>query len=226
MTNVWAVLGQKGGTGKTTVAVALAVAAPAEARARIIDTDDQATAALWGDRRRKAPPAGRAEPIVTRLKAATVAGALAPLAGQGGLVVVDGPGRASHESVILAKLAQMVIVPLRPSIADMDTLGTVRAILDGAGSPPHLVVLNGVPSRGGQVGEARALLQRLGFNVWPGQLGQRVAHSGAMLAGAGATEWEPNGKAALEVQSLYEYINSFLVASMNTATGKRKAKGR
>ena len=54
-----AIISQKGGVGKTTIATALAVAAEAEGKSvAVFDLDPQASASLWKDTRGAATPSG------------------------------------------------------------------------------------------------------------------------------------------------------------------------
>jgi chromosome partitioning protein len=87
---VIAIVGQKGGTGKTTTAIGLAVAAvEAGQTAVIIDLDPQANAANWKDRRRADNPAVVSAPP-SRLRQAVEAAANHAA----DFVVIDTPGKS------------------------------------------------------------------------------------------------------------------------------------
>ena len=123
--DVIAVIAQKGGTGKTTLALSMAVAAQQAGRtAAIIDLDPQASASNWGDRRKGDSPAvvsaqpGRLSQI---LKAAEESGA--------DLVVIDTPPRAERAAMAAARAAHLVLVPCRPSIFDLETFSTTLDLI-------------------------------------------------------------------------------------------------
>jgi glycine/D-amino acid oxidase-like deaminating enzyme len=91
-----AIVGQKGGTGKTTLALSLAVAATeAGLRVVVIDLDPQATAANWADRRGQTTPAvlpappGRLRPVI---EAAAAQGAA--------LLIIDTPGKIESAAMM------------------------------------------------------------------------------------------------------------------------------
>ena len=110
--DVIAVIAQKGGVGKTTVALSLAVAAQRAGRtAALIDLDPQATACNWGDRRREdAPVIVSAQParLPQILKSAQETGAQ--------FVVIDTPPRAEQAAMAAAKAAHLILIPCRPAI--------------------------------------------------------------------------------------------------------------
>ena len=198
-----AFLAQKGGTGKTTLALSLAVAAEADGRLTvIIDLDPQATACNWGDRR-EAPA-----PIVTDAQPARLAQAL-ERARDGGveLAIIDTPARSEQASLAAAKAADLVIVPCRPQIYDLETLGTSQEILRLAGDPPALVVLNAVPPRGSRHEQAIAVIRGRGLEVCPHALTQRAAFGDSAAFGQAVQEYEPNGKAAEEVRQVYKEVS-------------------
>lgn len=120
-----AVVAQKGGTGKTTLALSLAVAAGARGQnVLVIDLDPQASACRWGDRRvLDAPAVVDAQPA--RLSAALDKAAQAGI----DLVIVDTPARVEQAAAEAAKAADLVLIPCKPSILDLETLRTTAELV-------------------------------------------------------------------------------------------------
>ena len=199
---VVALLSQKGGAGKTTLALALAVAAQQAGRdTAVVDLDPQASAAKWGDRRGDRPPvviSAQATRLPQVLTAAENGGA--------DLVVLDTPPRADNVALAAAQAADLVLVPCRASVLDLETANTTAQLVQVAGNPPLAVVLNGVPWRGPKAAQAREALTDAGLSVCPVAIGYRVAHEHAATVGETAREFEPRGKAATEVQAVYEWM--------------------
>ena len=110
-----ALIAQKGGTGKTTLALSLAVAAEQDGKqAVIIDLDPQATACKWSDRRQAETP------VVVDAQAARLGKALKAAEDRGvDLVIVDTPARNADTSLEAAKLADLVVLPCRTQIYDL-----------------------------------------------------------------------------------------------------------
>jgi chromosome partitioning protein len=202
MMRVLAVIGQKGGSGKTTLAISLAVAASKAGKSvLIVDLDPQASACKWSDRREADAPA------VIDAQPARLANALAKAKEQGiDIAIVDTPARIEQAAAEAAKIADLVLVPIRPSILDVETLATSADLIRGRTHNPLLVVLNAVPASGGRGEQARQAVDALGLTVCPQGLGQRVAVEYAHQLGLSATEYEPAGKAAEEIQQLYMSI--------------------
>ena len=198
---VVALLSQKGGAGKTTLALALAVAAQQSSRdAAVVDLDPQASAAKWADRR------GDTAPVVISAQAARLSQVLTAAEGGADLVILDTPPRADNVALAAAQAADLVLVPCRASVLDLETAATTAQLVRVAGDPEIAFVLNGVPWRGPKALQAREALTDAGLSVCPVAIGYRVAHEHAATVGETANEFEPGGKAATEVQAVYEWM--------------------
>lgn len=201
-----AFIAQKGGTGKTTLALSLAVtAAQSGLTSIIIDLDSQATACNWSDRRKTD------NPLVLDAQPARLAAALQK-AEQGGvdLAIIDTPARNEQSALAAAKSADLVVIPCRPQAYDLETVPATRELLAIAGNTPAIVVLNAVPSRGTRHEQAKQTLKAIAMPVCPHTIGHRAAFGDAGALGQTATEYEPNGVASEEVRQVYKYISRLL----------------
>lgn len=196
-----AIISQKGGSGKTTIAVHVAVcAAQRKLKTAIIDIDPQRSAYQWNQSR----------PDGMKLDAATAnASQLAALlakakAGGIDLVIIDSAPHSDSEAAIAAQLADYVLIPCRPARFDLDAIASTVDIAKAANTPAA-VVINAAP-RGRLADEARTALQRQGVTVLDLVLHQRAAYSHAVIDGRSVHEYEPEGKAAAEIDDLYHHI--------------------
>jgi chromosome partitioning protein len=196
-----AILAQKGGSGKTTLAVHMAVCAERSGlRTAIIDLDPQGSAVLWNQSR----------PDTMKLSATKAeASQLAALLGKaetGGidLAIIDTAPHSNSAAAIVAKLADLVLIPCRPARFDLDAIASTLDIARAANAPAA-VVINAAP-RGKLAEEARGALIRQGVNVVETVLHQRAAYSHAVIDGRSVHEYEPKGAAAEEIEALYHHI--------------------
>ncbi|HEY5867635.1 MAG TPA: division plane positioning ATPase MipZ [Candidatus Tectomicrobia bacterium] len=198
-----AILGQKGGCGKSTTALGLAVAAwMAGIETAVIDLDPQATASKWSDRRDKEAPA------VVSCQVSRLSQVLDAAERQGAkLAIIDTPGKSTDAAIAAAKVASFVLVPIQPQLFDIETLEAVRDILTLAGKPPTAVVVNRASVKGKRHMETQEAVTAQGFEVCPVTLFARTAHGDAGNIGQTAIEYEPKGKAAQEMAALYDYIS-------------------
>jgi chromosome partitioning protein len=131
-----AMIGQKGGGGKTTTGTGLAVqAAQSGLASLIIDLDPQANAANWKDRREAENPAV-VSAQVSRLKPTLDA------ARQHGaeFVVIDTPAKSDSAAIQAARAANLVLIPVWPQIYHFETLPALKDLLLVAGNVPAYVV--------------------------------------------------------------------------------------
>ena len=203
-----AFIAQKGGTGKTSLALALAVCADNAGQITVIlDIDPQATACNWHDRRRHA-----AAPVVSDAQPARLRHTCVTAAAQGvDLAVIDTPARSEAAALEAARVADLVVIPCRPQIYDVETIPATQQILALAGNPSAVVILNAVPSRGHRrVDQARTAIARFGLPVCPFTVGHRAAVGDAAALGLTATEFQPSGPAADEARQVARWIGHVL----------------
>jgi chromosome partitioning protein len=201
---ILAIISQKGGVGKTTLATALAVAATERGKlAAVFDLDEQATASFWGECRGPQPPP------VQDVKIALLQRDLAKAQELGAdLIILDCPPK--HEAAILAaQPADFVLIPTKPALFDIRSMRATLTLMQSIGKRCG-VVLTFCPVAGSQVREARRLIEDIGADVAPVDIHNRVAYQRAQEDGRAAQEYEPEGKAAREVKQLYSYIDKSL----------------
>jgi chromosome partitioning protein len=203
---VIAVVGQKGGSGKTTLAQNLAVASSLSGEnVALIDLDSQPTSAKWGDRRTAETPA------VVSAQVARLRPVLAAAQKQGAtLAILDTPPRTSEATLAAVKEANLILVPVRPGVNDLETLPALRDLVTLAGSVRAYVVVNAAPAQGTLYAEAHRAAEGMGFEICPVVLRQRAAYGYAPSVGLGVIEYEPSGKAADEVRALHKFTSKLL----------------
>ena len=135
---------QKGGTGKSTLAIGTAIAlAETGARVLLLDADAQGTASEWGSwwgERWKVVARSQIQPIIHE-QAARFARAFE-------WMIVDGPPTLSEMTASILKAADCAVVPVRPSLPDvwaLDGLAALQRQLCAEGcETPIMVVWNQV----------------------------------------------------------------------------------
>lgn len=205
-----ALLARKGGAGKTTLAVHLAVLAGKGAL--LVDTDPQRSAQGWAASRDRADPttaiaeAGDLRRFLPRITASWV--------------IVDTPPHVGGVVDELAELADLVLIPVRPSILDLRAIASTVAAVKGSRAAASIVLNACPPGRGvaeaGVVAEARKVLRGYGLPVCPVAIGQRASLTHALNDGRAVEEFEPAGKAAGEIRRLWKHVK--------TATRERQAQ--
>jgi chromosome partitioning protein len=204
-----AIVSQKGGSGKTTLALNLAVAATNDKRiACVIDTDPQATAAAWGDWRGDTRPEVITSPparLGKTIQAAAKAGAE--------LIVIDTPPHADAAAREAVRAADLVLVPTRPRAFDLHAIEATAELI-GYARKPAFVIFNAVPPRATHlIVEVSEFVEGLGLKVCPVRLGDRAAFHHYASAGEVAVEGDPAGKAAAEVDALWQWVRQRLASA-------------
>lgn len=197
-----AILSQKGGAGKTTLALHLAVAAVHGGHpAIVLDLDPQASAAGWGDGR------GGAEPSVHSLQASRLGKALEAAARNDiALAFIDTAPHAADAAVAAAEAADLILIPCRAGIFDLRAIAATARIARLADVPAY-TVLNHAPHRAPRVEEdARDAIAQHGLAMAPVVLHQRAAFAHALTMSQTAGEFEPGGRADDEVRALLAWV--------------------
>lgn len=211
-----AIISQKGGAGKTTVAVHLAVAAERRGlQTAIFDLDPQASAASWADKRSQEHPA------VVSAQAARLPNLLEQAARQKAqLVLIDSAPNADSASLTAARAADLILIPCRPAAFDLNAIGTTLNLATVA-KRPAFVLLNAVPPQGRLGEEAAAVLRRAGVQVATPRLHHLVAFSHAVNDGRTAQEYDPQSRAASEVKELFVWVANILKLKIDKKTGQK-----
>jgi chromosome partitioning protein len=212
-------IAQKGGTGKTTLALALSVAAAAaKLKALVIDLDPQGTACNWSDRRQRAD-----SPIVIDAQPSRLSAAIQKAEQNGiDLVIIDTPARSEQSALAAAGIADLIIIPCRSQAYDLETVPNTAKLLALADNKPALVVLNAVPAQGNRQEQARQALDQMGMHVCPHTIGARASFGDAGALGQTPEEYDPGSKAAEEIRKVYKYISRIL--AKEETSNEQKAK--
>ena len=219
-----ALITQKGGAGKTTLAASIAVAAQeAGEQVAMLDLDPQQSLSAWADNR------DNNEPAVDTLDASLVERLpeiLPKLAGQGyTLVILDTAGVDTASTRIAMENADMSVIPSRPTTMDIRaTKATYEAAVRL--QRPFVFVLNQCPPQPNnpRADEAAAGLRMWGVMAEP-LIMQRAAQQDAFASSMGVTEYEPDGKAADEIRQLWQCLKSDMEEKENGKTKKTKLVG-
>jgi chromosome partitioning protein len=194
---------QKGGSGKTMLAAHLAVEAErtGDAPAWLIDTDRQATLTRWHERR-KADTPQRGEVRLEKLMTG-----LAALAGQGAAYCfIDTAPTISDQTAALIDLADLVVIPVRPSPSDLWAVTETVQLVKDAGRP-FLFVITQAKSQATITAQAIAALSEHG-RVAKAFIADRVAYAAAMTGGNTAPEVSPKAPVAEEIAALWVELKS------------------
>ena len=200
-----AFVGQKGGSGKSTIASSLAVAAHAMGeKVCLVDMDPQGSLANWARTR-----ADRDVAVIAS-GAARLPAWLAVLERKGvTLAILDTPGAEGAASSGAMQVADLNIVPSRPSLFDLWASARTCAALEEI-EAEFVFLLNQRPlCQTAQVQDCVETLEEMGELISPAIL-MRADYQEAARHGWGVTELNPDSAAAEEMRGLWELIRGRL----------------
>jgi chromosome partitioning protein len=217
-----AIVAEKGGVGKTTMALNLAVAAVQNGhKVAVIDVDPQATASKWSDRREGEYP------WMVPTHAARIPAAIDKAKAQGiDFVVIDTPPHSSTDAAEAARNADVVLVPVEAHMFTLETLSKLADLLKLSGNTPALFVVSKAPTQGNEGRQSAEYMKTQDFSVCPVILHLRAAHRHATNVGKATTEYEPDSKAAQEVLQLYMYTINFVDSLKKSHAETKSSRAR
>lgn len=199
------IISQKGGAGKTTLALNLAGAAKdAGFQSVVIDLDPQASAKGWHDQR------SQEGPVVISAHASRLAEVTDAAREHGAdLSIIDTAPHSETVALAAAKAADLILIPCRPAVFDLRAISSSVDLTQIAGKPA-LVVINGAPPRGPLADQADEAIATYGIPVSRTRITQRVAFVHSLTNGQTALEYEPKGAAAREIRELFILIRNHI----------------
>jgi chromosome partitioning protein len=207
---ILACVGQKGGIGKSTIAVALAAEGIARGlKVLLVDGDRQATARTWAataaEHEHTAPTVVAMDHTMHR------SGQLDHIARGYDLVVIDCPARIGEVPASALMMADLALLPTGPSGADTWALAETLELVNKARTVrPELraaIVIN-KQTRTALGRGVREALAVTGVPVLSTELYSRVAYQEAINLGQGIAQYAPANPAAVEVRKLFEEVLS------------------
>lgn len=208
--HVIAVLNQKGGSGKTTIATHLARALQLDGKdVLLVDSDPQGSARDWAAVREDNPLAvvGIDRPTIDRdLKAI----------GRKDFVVIDGAPQAADLAVSAIKAASFILIPVQPSPYDIwataDLVELVKQRIEVTDGKLQAAFVVSRVIKGTRIGaEVTDALNGYGLPVLESRITQRVIYPGTAAAGTTVMDDEPESDAAREVRALMSEITKKLI---------------
>ncbi len=182
---IFSLISQKGGAGKSTLARQLAVLAGEAGTSILIDRDPQGTSTKWWQRRQALQPSLE-RPDLLDLDGTDLTAAVTALRKQHGIVFVDTRPAVAEPEAEAARIADLVIVPVRPSPDDLEAVGETLKILRRLDK--RAVVIVNAAKNEVRARDARAALSRYPVPVCPVHVGDRAVYLDASLEGRGIGE--------------------------------------
>ena len=198
---VLAFASQKGGSGKTTLAGHVAVQAERAGAGPValVDTDPQGSLSEWWNERAAETPLFARTSIsqlnadVERMRALGIK-----------LLIIDTPPAITSTIGHVVRVADLVVIPTRPSPHDLRAAGATVELVEGLGRP-LVFVMNGATPRARITSEAVFALSQHG-TLAPSIIHHRTDFAASMIDGRTVMELPHTGKSAREIEALWTYL--------------------
>jgi chromosome partitioning protein len=195
---------RKGGASKTTLAGHLAVEAVRQQAGPVMlmDTDPQQSLAAWW-REREAE-----EPTLVEVSLNQLAAEVAKVKAAPGYLIIDTPPLEADTIRAVMDVADLVVIPVKPSPHDLKGVGVTVQMAKAAGKPFVFIVTQAIP-RAGLTMQASLALSQHG-PVATSIMHYRVDYAASMTDGRTAQEIDGGSKAAQEIRDLWAYVLNYL----------------
>jgi chromosome partitioning protein len=169
----------------------------------LIDTDPQGSLAAWWNGREAKTP------LFAQTTISDLPRQLEALRGHGiELVIVDTPPAITENIAAVVRLADLVLIPTRPSPHDLRAVGATVDLVERCRCP-MIFVINGATLRTRIAADAAVALSQHG-TVAPTTVHQRVDFASSMIDGRTAREVSAGSNSAREVTDLWNYVSKRL----------------
>jgi chromosome partitioning protein len=196
------VANRKGGAGKSTCAAHLAVeAVKSGLKTILIDMDPQKTLETWWQKREEENPyllettANELESTILKLTDKNF-----------DLCIIDTPGDASINAISGIKVANLIVIPSKPTAPDLAAIGRTISMVEESSKNFVFVITQGIV-RAKATLQAASVLSQFGA-VAPAVISNRTSYASAM--GTGGSACESDKSAEEEVAQVWEFIKSKL----------------
>ena len=125
------------------------------------------------------------------------------------LVLIDTAPHSTASGAAAIELADLVVIPTRPTALDLAAVPPTLALVNAA-RRPALAVLTQAPAVGREVAESIEALRGAGLTVSQAVQHLRTDHHRSLGSGLGVTEFSPSSKAAAEVRALWADVRKAL----------------
>ena len=206
---VIAVLNQKGGAGKTTIATHLTRALQfAGSNVLLVDSDPQGSARDWAAVRNDQPV-----PVVG-IDRPTIERDLKSIA-EKDFVVIDGAPQAADLAVSAIKAANFILIPVQPSPYDIwataDLVELVKQRIEVTDGKLKAAFVVSRAIKGTKISaEVTEALSGYSLPILESRITQRVSYPSTAAGGTTVIDVEPGGEAAREVRALANEIKQLL----------------
>ncbi len=194
-------ISQKGGSGKTTIAVHLAAAAVADnKKVLLIDTDPQKSAEVWYDCRQKEEPtfvttsSNDLEEVINVAKKEKI-----------DFIVIDTMPHTSAAASLAASKSDVLLIPCQPTPFDIAAVANSIEIAK-ARNKKAIIIINRAPLRAPEILDAREALKTYGVLIYPYEITDRRTYFRAVTQGMSVTEYDSKSAASQEIIKLWTWI--------------------